>query len=1221
MAMADEPRVQQLLDEIFASDCTPEEVCGNYPELLPEVRRRWRQMRLLDADLSALFPTRREMPDTGPTTSWDPGAGLPEVPGYEVEAVLGRGGMGVVYRARHLALKRIVALKMMACCHAQPVDRARFKAEAEAVARLQHPNIVQIHEIGETASGPFFALEFVEGGSLAKRLAGRPLPPRDAAQLVGALAEAMHLAHSRNLVHRDLKPANILLASGGCEPPEGRHNSPGGLHPPLAGLIPKITDFGLVRQLDADSGHTQVGVVMGTPSYMAPEQAQGRAHAAGPPADVYALGAILYECLTGRPPFKGETLLQTLEHVRDREPTAPSSINRQTPRDLETICLKCLRKQPERRYSSARELADDLGRFVCGEPVAARPVGVAERWWKWARRHPGVAALLVAVLLLTAAGGVGGWLLYQQRADAHARQAQTDQEVRAIVERARGVLQEGWRAADLARLTEAWGEGKRGMDIARSGGASAAVRQQAEAIQKESASRLDRVKKGRALLGAVLDVSASQDIGDSSGNRTGRSLVLAQPRVDDQFAAAFLRWGLDVDRATESEFVERLREKPDVVVQELLAGLDAWMMERRRQKRPEADWRRLFRVAEQLDHDDRHRRLRALLVGDSPPRAETVAGLVGVGSPWPVVWRMARGHDWRELLELRKDIDFKKAPVLTVLLLARACAEMGDGAGAEEMLRQASTARPDQVVLLIALGKLLERQKLEEAIGYYRAARSQRRGLGIGLSNALVRAGRARQGEEVLRDLALQQPDNPAIHFYLGVNLLIQRNHRQAETAYRRAIELNPRFPEALSNLGSALNEQRKYGEAEAASRKAIDLQPLLAQAHTNLGVALSGQQRHRQAEAAFRKAVDLEPNHPEAYSNLGIALHDQRKYGEAEAAYRKAISLKPDLALARTNLGNTLFRQGRFGEAEAAHRKAIDVAPDFPNAHTNLGNALLAQFRYAEAEAAHRKAVGLKPEFAIAHQNLGNVLFLQRKYGEAEAAFRKAIDLVPDYPDAHLGLGATLMQQAQFQAATKLLKRASDLLPVGSRNRDEARRRLQQCQRFVILDARLPAVLRGTEKPANAGEQLEFARLCLFKKCYTATARFFREAFTSEPKLPENVPAGARYIAACAAVLAGCGQGKDADSLDDEQRSLWRRQALQWLRQDLTWWGKALDNSNAQVRDNLRQRMQQWLGEGDLAGIRAPDALARLPVEEREQWGKLWSEVDALLRRASEPR
>jgi serine/threonine protein kinase len=281
---------------------------------------------------------------------------------------LGRGGMGVVYKARQAGLNRTVALKMLlGGAFAGPGELARFQAEAEAVARLQHPNIVQIYEVREQDGLPFFALEFVDGGSLAGQLDGTPLAAAQAARLVQTLAGAMHAVHQAGVLHRDLKPANVLLTKDGT---------------------PKVTDFGLAKQLDGgDSGQTRSGQILGTPSYMAPEQGEGRIKDMGPATDVYALGAILYECLTGRPPFKAATPMETVLQVIAVEPVPPSRFQPKLPRDLETICLKCLQKAPPRRYASAGELAADLGCFLEGRPVRARPTPAWERVIKWARRR------------------------------------------------------------------------------------------------------------------------------------------------------------------------------------------------------------------------------------------------------------------------------------------------------------------------------------------------------------------------------------------------------------------------------------------------------------------------------------------------------------------------------------------------------------------------------------------------------------------------------------------------------------------------------------------------------------------------------------------------------------------------------------------------------------------------------------------------------------------
>jgi WD40 repeat protein len=328
-----------------------------------------------------------------------PPAGI--MPGYALLRELGRGGMGVVYEARQVSLGRVVALKMiLAGGHAGQAALARFRTEAEAIARLQHPHIVQIHEIGEHDGLPFFSLEYCSGGSLAQKLSGTPMQPMDAAALIEPLARAMHAAHSKGVIHRDLKPANVLLV------PLAAGESVG-----VKGLgVPKITDFGLAKKLD-EAGHTGTGDVMGTPSYMAPEQAGGRLAEIGPACDTYALGAMLYECMTGRPPFRAATPLDTVLQVVTDEAVPVRRLNSLVPRDLETICHKCLHKEPAKRYATAAALADDLARFQRGEPIAARPVGHLERLMKWARRRPAAAAL-TAVSAAAIVAVVGGSLVF-----------------------------------------------------------------------------------------------------------------------------------------------------------------------------------------------------------------------------------------------------------------------------------------------------------------------------------------------------------------------------------------------------------------------------------------------------------------------------------------------------------------------------------------------------------------------------------------------------------------------------------------------------------------------------------------------------------------------------------------------------------------------------------------------------------------------------------------
>ena len=391
----DEMRLEYFLDK-FHSDKTSgkdpvvTELCRDYPELADELARRvgilQRIERMADSigdDLTA--PPEDPQPDPAITVNpfW------PVVPGYEILAELGRGGMGVVYKARQTQLHRLVALKMILSGNqARAVELLRFRAEAEALAQLKHPNIVHIHEIGEHAGAPFFSMEFVEGGSLAQTLDGKVMPPQKAAKMVQLLANAIHAAHLLHIVHRDLKPGNILLQPDGT---------------------PKISDFGLAKRLDTGEGLTHSGDILGSPAYMAPEQAGGKVRNIGPETDVYSLGAILYTMLTGRPPFLGLTVVDVILHVLSQVPIPPRRLQPLVSPELEAICLKCLEKSPHQRYASAADLADDLDNFLRGKPthrpssawnrleleLYCKNIALAEREWS-ANQYQRMEALLGA---------------------------------------------------------------------------------------------------------------------------------------------------------------------------------------------------------------------------------------------------------------------------------------------------------------------------------------------------------------------------------------------------------------------------------------------------------------------------------------------------------------------------------------------------------------------------------------------------------------------------------------------------------------------------------------------------------------------------------------------------------------------------------------------------------------------------------------------------------
>jgi WD40 repeat protein/serine/threonine protein kinase len=483
---------------------TAEEYVARFPQFGSQLRDQIQFHRVLaETDLGhSDGEAGRYAVETESHTSEPAQDGMPAVPGFEILGVVGKGGMGLVYKARQLGLKRNVALKVLSAgSQASKEQLSRFRSEAQFVARLQHPNIVQIFEVGEwqpvgSASAlPYLALEFVEGGSLKEKIAGAPQPMRASAELVETLARAIDYAHRHRVVHRDLKPANILLSKvASSQNPvlssPDRERPSTGYCVLTTDYSPKIADFGLAKQLhiatpSIGADYTQTGVILGTPSYMAPEQATGGLREIGVATDVYALGAILYELLTGRPPFQGDTPLSTLQQVTEDDPVAPSKLQRKLPRDLETICLKCLEKDPRKRFPTALALAEDLRRYLAAEPIQTRPVGNLERMWRWCKRKPALAAAGVlagvALVALATLGAGYAFTLRLQREQGRTEIALQEAEMqRALADQAAGRLRQ---EQNETRLVSARLALERGLTLCEQGNASQGMLWLARSLQ------------------------------------------------------------------------------------------------------------------------------------------------------------------------------------------------------------------------------------------------------------------------------------------------------------------------------------------------------------------------------------------------------------------------------------------------------------------------------------------------------------------------------------------------------------------------------------------------------------------------------------------------------------------------------------------------------------------------------------------------------------------
>lgn len=925
------------------------------------------------------------------------------IPGYELQRKLGEGGMGVVYLAHQTGLNRMVAVKMIrGGQHARPDHFARFRIEAEAVARLHHPNILQIHEIGTVDDLPFVSLELLDGGSLADRLDGTPQSGMKAAELLLTLAGAVQTAHVAGIVHRDLKPSNVLFTADG---------------------VPKITDFGLAKRMESDSRQTESGQIMGSPSYMAPEQARGHTKDVGPAADVYALGAILYELLTGRAPFKGETPMETVRQVIDDEVVPPSRLVPRVARDIETICLKCLNKEPSRRYASAAALADDLERYRNGETIQARRTPPHERVIKWARRRPATAVMLClgAILFL---GLPPIWMVRRDLLNRRViEELRTGQRLLDSVGEAR--TRDELSSAQLA-LSTFLGEIK-GEREPRLEGLPARIEGSLKRV-KERLGELDRIELERR-----------HELERQKGELTERERfrTFLRLRTQAQLDAA----EFDLGTTGHDRLIGSTRAALAVYASVPDAPSERWELA---SPLPvalaEADKRRivdgcydllliLSRVAEPA---------RGLLILDQAARLHPEAGQAYHLRRADCLDRAGdvAGRD-RELALARE-----RPPVssLDQFLLGRELATGRRWTEATAALENAVRLEPDQAAarLLLAICQYnMQPRRLGEALANLNDCIAAHPELtGLYLLRALVHGEKAHQSRFLKNEA--------------------DSSFQAAEADYQTVLNRHPsddlRYV-VLVNRGGLYLRAGRLEDAITELESAIRLNSDAYQAHATLGQLFQQLDRLDEASAALGRAIARAPDAPTrlALRRGRARLFASRRHlppdhrAAAIADLDEAIRLDPEngepKASDHAERARLLFGSTRFEEALAACDAAIEVAPGLPSAHQLRISSLMALKRYGEVLGSCDAFLAREKPTVEVLEIRGLARLARRNYSGAIDDYTQAILLRPS-PDAemkarllnrrgwaHHFADAPRLARDDFEASLKLKPDQSDAL------------------------------------------------------------------------------------------------------------------------------------------------------------------------------------------------
>lgn len=970
----------------------------------------------------------------------------PDLPGYLLLDKLGNGAMGVVYLARHLQLQRLVALKMILPGREfTPGALERFLAEASAVARFQHPNLVQIYDIGERDGLPYFSLEYVDGGSLARKLAGAPQPPLEAAALLETLALAVNYAHEKGIVHRDLKPSNILLTADGT---------------------PKIADFGLAKPLDGDAGTTEHGGgVLGTPSYMAPEQAWGKSSKVGPAADVYALGSILYDALTGRPPFKTADKWETIELVKTQDPPPPRLLVPQLPRDLELICLKCLQKEPGDRFASARDLADELRRFQEGRPILTRPTPVWERAWKWARRRPAAASLIgvSAVALLSL-------ILYldQRRATAEHKQnhqLQIAQRAEKLSNQVHESLLDARALADRGQIAEARGKLQAAVEIVR-----------AEPSLQEN------LNATLAALAKELDRGEAEENGRRAADHTYREFF--QLRDAALLANGMAYTGVEHDANIEA------------TIKNCRAALAKFQLDDASTGGP---------AFPKLMSDDRRRQCIAVCYELFLIRAGAEA------QPAP-----GRARPTDEQVDIANRLLDRASqlgvPTTMAYHLRRAdyLERQNNFVDAGKERRLAAAAKPDALDYFLMGDAKQKQRRFTEAARDFAATLSLQNNhfwARYFLAMCNLQSGQAAAARDNLTACMITRDDLHWLYLLRGFANGLLDDFTAAENDFDRASELLQKQPDAQAHYGILVNRGNICMRQAQTVERALPLNvlPILTPNVDMTCRAMAEAYRHERlasASAWLRQAIDLKPDQYPAYRSLALVVRLQGEVDEAIQLIGKAIDApgerlpqiqgqlygqrarwrleqsKAELAEADlvealrlfptaadfVERGKIKHRRRLFNEALLDYAHAIEWQPTETaayrlqaEAHMSLeqyeaaassldaylarngqrtadvfrarGRAFAQLYRHSLAVADYTHALELQPDSAT-YAERGLVHLVNDNVEAADRDFRKAIELNSTNANAYAGRGLVYARRGKHAEALADVKHAREYAP-----------------------------------------------------------------------------------------------------------------------------------------------------------------------------------------------